>query len=253
MSIWDKISTELALWQNEGLPPARLWLRDDDAIEPTRGLDRLAEITGAFDVPVTIAVVPEPVDVSLAPWLEEHRQFSIALHGYAHKNHAPAGKKKCELGLHRGMQMVMRELGEGHVKLLTMFRARYINMLVPPWNRIDQNLLPYLAGIGLTSISTFTWQLFPQIPGLVQLNTQVDIIDWKGTRGGRAETGLVDDLLLALQTARRKSGAPVGVLTHHLVHDEIAWAFLADLFQFCAERSDVRWCQAASLVDGSKG
>jgi len=253
MSIWDKISAELELWQDKGLPPARLWLRDDDAIEPTTALDRLADVAGAFDIPVTIAVMPEPVDVALVPWLEGHRQFSVALHGYAHKNHAPAGEKKCELGLHRGQQMVMRELATGHGKLQDMFGPRYINMLVPPWNRIDQSLLPDLAGIGLTSLSTFTWKLFPQTPGLVQLNTQIDIIDWKGTRGGRSETGLVDDLLLALQTARRKSGAPVGVLTHHLVHDEIAWAFLADLFQFCAARDDIGWCQAASLADGSKG
>ena len=250
MNVWDNLSAELALWGNN-LSPARLWLRDDDAVEPTENLEKLSALTQRYKVPVTIAAIPNDVSQSLADWMCEHRQFSIAVHGYNHINHAPAGQKKCELGLHRGKQTVLTELGDGREKLATMFGAQFIDMLVPPWNRIDAHLVPELSGLGYKCLSTFTWKDFAKTSPLVQLNTHVDIIDWKGNRGGRGVDELVYDLTEALKTARQHGGAPVGILTHHLVHDAVAWEFLQQLFEFCSTHNKIEWCQAASLVDGS--
>ncbi len=250
MSLWDTVSDELALW-GDGLPPARLWLRDDDAEAPTSNLEKLGRLTGQFNVPITIAVVPQPASVALAEWIFKHKQFSIALHGYSHHNYAPVSEKKCELGLHRGAQVVLDELAIGRGKLGNMFGDRFIDMLVPPWNRIDQHLLSFLAELGFKSLSTFTWKDFTTIPGLVQLNCHVDIIDWRGSRGGRAIDDLIGELAEALQTARESGGAPIGILTHHLVHDAAAWDFLEQLFQFTSNRGDIVWCHAASLTGGS--
>lgn len=252
MKLWEPLEDELAKWQDSALP-ARLWLRDDDAIEPTEPLCRLAGMAEAYQVPVTIAVIPQPAGKALAAQLAGQPLFSVALHGTAHTNHAPRSEKKCELGLHRGLKTVVDELAAGHAKLRDLFGDRYIHMLVPPWNRIDAALVPELPNLGLSSLSTFTWQNFSTMSGLAQLNTHVDIIDWKQGRIARPAAELIDELAKNLAIARTRAcngerPAAVGILTHHLVHDEAAWHFLAKLFAFAAGRADIKWCQAASLV-----
>jgi len=250
MSVWQAIEDELALWGND-ITPARLWLRDDDAIEVTDELEMLAAMSARYQVPVTIAVIPQLAKQSLADRVGQNELICVAVHGYCHVNHAPPGDKKCELGLHRGRQIIIDELAAGRAKLKQMFGRQFIDMLVPPWNRIDPELVPELANLGYKSLSAFTWKDFSSAPPLVQLNTHVDIIDWKGNRGGRAINELVSALAQALATARQQGGAPVGILSHHLVHDGAAWDFLEQLFKFCHTRHDIEWFHAADLSGAS--
>ncbi len=252
MNNWQRVDEELTKW-GEKLPPARLWLRDDDAIEATSSLMQLIQLTEQFDVPVTLAVIPCSATQALAKRVAETSHVSIALHGYAHCNHAPGDQKKCELGLHRGKQVVLDELADGRAKLEQMFGTRFINMLVPPWNRIDPHLVSDLSNTGLASLSTFGWSDFPDSSSLRQLNTHVDIIDWRGTRGGRPVKDLVDELANAFAKARQLRGKPVGILSHHLVHDETAWEFLRQLFDFSSQHRQIKWCHAASLSGPSTG
>lgn len=252
MSTWKLVEEELAKWENP-LLPARLWLRDDDAVEPTNQLEQLVDMTAQFDVPLTIAVIPDCATKALATYVAKHPNVSVALHGYSHTNHAPSDQKKCELGLHRNKQVVLDELAHGRIKLEQMFNEHFINMLVPPWNRIDEQLVPELSALGLTSLSTFGWDNFSANAKLAQYNTHVDIIDWKGTRGGRPLDELIEELANSLKEARSRAGAPVGILSHHLVHDAAAWDFLQELFDFCHQCKNIKWCHAAALSSVSKG
>ena len=65
-------------------------------------------------------------------------------------------------------------------------------------------------------------------PGLRQANTHVDPIDWHGTRG-LAPTDTIIAQLAAAISARLAGEAdadePIGLLTHHLIHDESVWRF----------------------------
>ena len=76
---------------------ADFWLRDDDAVEPTVALDRLLGLTGEFAVPVTLAVIPAFTGEALARRLEAAPHAAVAVHGWSHKNHAPAGQKNRSL------------------------------------------------------------------------------------------------------------------------------------------------------------
>ena len=121
-------------------------------------------------------------------------------------------------------------------------------MLVPPWNRIDERLIGQLPELGVECLSTFSWpNNSSKITNLMLLNTHIDIIDWKGNRGGRPVSTLATELQEALQIARKRGGEPVGFLSHHLVHDENAWAFLEQLFQFTGQNNKIKWCGAGSL------
>jgi hypothetical protein len=104
-------------------------------------------------------------------------------------------------------------------------------MFVPPWNRIDPALLPQLPAQGIKAVSTFgprpaAWPA----PGLRQINTHLDPVDWHGTRGLRHEAELLAGLCRTLadrRTGRTDRSEPLGLLTHHLIHDEDVWAFCA--------------------------
>ncbi len=252
MSQWDCVRLELERW-GQDMSPARLWLRDDDAIDTTGQLERLVALTDKFSIPATLAVIPNLATDALASRLENCLQISVALHGISHLNRAPASEKKCELGLHRGQHIVVEELASGRLKLEQMFGQQFINMLVPPWNKIAAQLVPELSKTGLSTLSAYGWDRFPATANLVQFNTHVDIIDWRGTRGGRPASELASELANALRIARDKGGEPVGILSHHLVHDDAAWEFLQQLFTFSKARNDIHWCQAALLSGTSIG
>jgi hypothetical protein len=83
---------------------------------------------------------------------------------------------------------------------------------------------------------------------MLLLNTHVDIIDWHGTRGGRSEAELVVELVAELRDRFAGSDEPVGVLTHHLVHDRTAWDFLSALFATTGRHPAVRWSPASALL-----
>ena len=123
---------------------ADLWLRDDDATQPTEKLERLLALSSEFSVPVTLAVIPEPTGEELAKRLNVTNNIDVAVHGSAHRNHATSAEKKRELGLHRPLKTVMDDLARGFDKLKALHCENFVPMLVPPWNRIDDEIVAEL-------------------------------------------------------------------------------------------------------------
>ncbi|TJV07626.1 MAG: polysaccharide deacetylase, partial [Mesorhizobium sp.] len=85
--IWQPLVEELAC-RRRADRKAEFWLRDDDAVDPTPALDRLLDLTGEFAVPVTLAVIPALTDEKLVVRLDEAPHAAVAIHGWAHRNHA---------------------------------------------------------------------------------------------------------------------------------------------------------------------
>lgn len=221
--------------------PLRLWLRDDDAIEPTAALDHLLALTTKHTVPVLLAVIPALTGEALARRLAGEGHASVAVHGWSHQNHAASGEKNQELGIHRPSEQVFAELGAGLKILSTLHAGRFVPMLVPPWNRIAPAVVAGLPDLGFAALSVFG----PEKPApLNVLNTHVDIIDWRGTRGGRPVAAVIADLIGVSQS----HAGPIGVLTHHLVHDSKAWDLMAMLFEATAEQAGCAWHSAGDLL-----
>ncbi|MGC4025851.1 MAG: polysaccharide deacetylase family protein [Mesorhizobium sp.] len=237
----DTIWTPLIEALESGIRP-QFWLRDDDAVEPTPALDRLVATCEQADIPLVLAVIPRPTGEALAARLANAKLVSVAVHGWAHQNHASSTEKKQEFGPHRPLDEMLNELRTGREKLEVLHGERFIPMLVPPWNRIDPRLPPLLPSIGFEALSTFG----PAAPGPIQIiNSNVDLIDWHGTRG------CVDHAVLVSQIVERLAQRePVGILGHHLVHDEAVWAFLEKLFAV-TRTFNIEWLSGAGLVRGS--
>jgi peptidoglycan/xylan/chitin deacetylase (PgdA/CDA1 family) len=223
-----------ALARRDG--PVEFWLRDDDATVPSSALDRLL----GMGVPVTLAVIPAPVGEPLAARLVSEPQVTVAVHGWAHVNHAAAGEKKQELGGHRPLAVVTGELQRGFERLAGLLPEQFCPVLVPPWNRIAPEVIAALPDLGFHALSVFGPEKAAPLP---VVNTHIDLIDWRGTRGGRDDAALMADLARVVDR-----GGPVGVLTHHLVHDAQAWGFLERLFTLTQGNPGCRWVGLPELV-----
>lgn len=239
---------ELDLWADAGLS-ARLWLRDDDAVAPTGQLNRLAGLADRFGLAMLLAVVPGAATESLGRMIEANPLLDVAVHGYRHLNHAVPGEKSIELGGERPAGEICQELAVSSARLRHLFAKSATNILVPPWNRIRADIVEQLPGLGFTALSTFGAASEAEgIDGLKQINTHLDIIDWKTTRGGRDPGWLASEFVKLLRSARECRSGPIGVLTHHLVHDDTAWEFLENLFTVTRQHPGAKWYAAADLT-----
>ena len=222
MNALPLIAAALAAREAQGRP-VRFWLRDDDAVTDTPALERLIGWSQRAQAPVLLAVIPALADDALARRLASAPLLIPCQHGLSHTNHAPTGEKSAEFGPHRPLSAMIRDIERGRALMRDRFGARAAPVFVPPWNRISADLTAPLAGLGFTALSTFGPPRLPLAPGMAEINTDLDIIDWRGGRRGRPLPELDAEL------ARHLAGTgarPAGILTHHLVHDENAWDFL---------------------------
>ena len=223
---WSPLTSELAIWRSEArtLP---LWWRDDDAVTDTPELQHLLALAQDLNLLVHLAVVPKTAHQSLVDACADRKWVVPMVHGWAHENNAPEGEKKSEFGHPR--KGAIADATKALACLRDLFGHALLPIFVPPWNRIDPGIVAKLPALGYVGLSTYT----PRnarlvVPELVQINTHLDPIHWRG--GG----GLIDPesqittlvrLLVDRREGRADAAEPLGFLTHHLVHDPQIWAF----------------------------
>lgn len=228
-----------------------LWIRDDDVVAHTPALDRLVAMTRSVTAPLSLAAVPAPAEPSLGERLEGAEDVSVLVHGFAHRNHAPPGAKRAEFGDHRPIDVMVTEAGDALVNCQRRFGPRALPVFVPPWNRIAPELADRLGGAGYIGLSTFRNRSARRTAsGMVQVNTHLDPIDWHGTRGLVDPDRLLADLA-GMVTARlggaSEPAEPIGLLTHHLVHDEETWRFCGWLLDRLRKSPEIDWPDAQNL------
>ena len=247
---WQSFFDEITRWRDAGLA-VDFWWRDDDACRPDPALARLTALAGAADVPLALAVIPEHAQA--AAFEPVSAVVTLLQHGVDHRNRAAAGEKKTEFAVAELLSEALDRLAHGRALLERMAgSARVLPVLVPPWNRISAaRLLAHLAAAGYRGLSTFGPRHSGYAAsGLVVVNTHIDIIDWRGSRGFVGEDLALDQAMRHLQ-ARRNGQADArestGWLTHHAVHDEAAWTFMERLLEHTCQREGVVWRAAADL------
>ncbi len=129
------------------------------------------------------------------------------MHGLAHRNHSPQGHSSSELGIGQPLLDRMAALYGAHARLRRLFGAKVVPMLAPPWNRIGEDLTDASRKSGFVGLSTFKRRRAREAaPGVLQVNTHVDPVFWRGHGGLRDEAAMLDDLAaLARETVARPS------------------------------------------------
>ncbi len=247
---WNTLTRELDAWVKAGRT-ATFWWRDDDAIAVTPALERLLDLSGRHGIPVALAVIPHRAETALFTRLAKHTNVRVLQHGYDHANHAPAGAKKCELGPHRPRAAVLTELAEGRTKLKKAAPpGLLLDVMVPPWNRIDRRVAAGLAGLGFTAMSADKpRKALRDAAGLLRANSHVDTIDWACRRFAGEETvlGAVVKHLSARRLGKADGDEPTGLLTHHLAQDDDGWRFIDRFFGATARHSAASWLDARRI------
>jgi hypothetical protein len=124
-------------------------------------------------------------------------------------------------------------------------------VFVPPFGRISKALLEVLPDVGFSGISGAAgwlerqlWRLsdwnirVPTVASLFRskvprLDVQIDPIDWHG-RTAQDPATITQSLVRCLRTRRNgplASNLPIGLVTHHLDHDEKVWQACEILLQ----------------------
>ena len=241
---WSALRTELSVWKAQGrvLP---FWWRDDDAIEVTLELEQLSELAENVSVPVHLAVIPRDASAQLGEHIAASQSLIPVVHGWGHINHQAqasansgqetprirpsANMKSAEFGASRSLADKEADILRAFEKIHDLAGNKMAPMFVPPWNRIDPAIFPSLVRVGYTAISTYQPRPKAQpVPGLEQINTHLDPIFWRGTRGLVDPDTLVSFTIQNLQDRRNGTTdirEPFGFLTHHLVHNGDIWEF----------------------------
>ena len=255
---WRALERELDAWAQAGRS-ATLWWRDDDCVEPTPALDRLLALAARGGTPIALAVVPGRALASLPGRLAAtEAPVTVLQHGYSHRDRAPAGRKKQELSAGPDAASTLERLARGAARMAGLFgpcgsatAPAHLPVLVPPWNRIDAELLPALPGLGFRGISTDGPRAAASAaPDLVQVNTHVDLLHSLRRDGALNPGDVLTDLTDHL-AARRQGTAdpdePSGLLTHHLAHDAASWALLDSLVARLSAHEAVAFRPAARV------
>jgi hypothetical protein len=239
------LDAELSLWREGGLTP-RFWLRDDDATRPGPALDRLIGLVRRFEAPLLLAVIPHAATDALAERIAGEPLVTPCTHGFAHRRRTPDDVPPAELDGARPTADILAELVAARARMRDLFGARVSGILVPPWNRLSREVAARLHEPGFSALSTNSWH--EDGSRLPQLNTQIDIVDWAGGRRGHTIEWAAGELLRRLGQARERGGSPLGILSHHLVHDEQAWETLEWLLRTLGTERRFAFVEADRLV-----
>lgn len=242
---WRALEEELARWRHAGRTPD-FWWRDDDATTPTPPLRRLLALSAKSGVPLALAVIP----LGAVPELFAEMSAGVLMHGTDHRNRAASGAKKTEFPEAEADDAALARLASGRARLAALAGPALLPVLAPPWNRFKPSLVRRLPEAGLRGLSRYG----PRAAGeACEVNTHVDIIDWRGGRGFCGEQAALDlavTHLAARRTGKVDAREPTGLLTHHAVHDAAAWDFVEQLFDR-TRRLGARWDEAATLFPSS--
>lgn len=243
---WQSLREELQRWKE----PVNFWWRDDDAIAdtaPLRKLIALQQDNGT--IPLHLASIPQLLDTSLPALVGHSPNVWILQHGFNHQNNASADERKIELGGDQDESTLRSKLASGRETLLQNFSDRYLDILVPPWNRVNEtalsaiNSLHYLAlsGLGLDKKT---------VDKTPRLNVHIDIVNWKQRRFVGTETCLenIVNQLTIRRTEAPHRHEPLGIMTHHLAHDDGCWGFLSDFLRLTTQHPCVRWIKAEQAI-----
>ncbi len=238
MSDWTTLAEELAAWRDAGRTP-QLWWRDDDAATANPALARLLRLEGQAGVPLALAVIPEIAEASAIA-----QARCVVMHGCDHRNRAAAGEKKTEFSAAEPGGAALARLGRARERLAALAGARFLPVLAPPWNRFRDDLIARLPEAGIRGLSRFGARGARR--GIPEVNTHVDLIAWRSSRAFIGDPAALALLVGQLSDRRRSGGAPIGLLTHHAVHDAAAWRFLERLFDE-TRAAGAAWLSAGQL------
>jgi hypothetical protein len=148
---------------------------------------------------------------------------------------------------------MMAEAHSGQLALDRLFgKAGWQRVFVPPFHALSVPFKTLLPGLGYWGLSAGL-PLTPPIDTIVEINAEVDIMNWQERKSQPSD--VISKMLVEQLVSRRQREAsaelPIGLLTHHLAHDEDAWRRVAELLRFLKKHPAVEIVPANLLFKQS--
>jgi hypothetical protein len=232
--------------------PVTCFFRDDDA---GWGDGRLLDLLAVFEelgLPLDLAVIPAALGAELAHELRSRIELGdgtlgVHQHGFAHVDHEPDGRRKCEFGPARGRADQLRDIADGQERLARMLGPLIEPIFTPPWNRCTQDTGRCLAELGIDTLSREARAEPLEIPGLRELPIRVDCL--KRRDGERIGPAAVAGIAAAAVSA----GGPVGLMLHHAEMDAADRDLAAELLALLAGHGRARCVRMRDACSGTRG
>lgn len=241
---WWRLGRELDRWAAADRRP-RLWWRDDDAGDVTPGLETLLGLATRFQVPLVLAVVPASAGLDrLGDALACRSGIFVAQHGVSHENRRHAGECDTEFRADEAPAAIASRIAAVWPRVAALPGS--LKLYVPPWNDSHPALHLALRQAGFEGFSAGATSALTGL-GMLQAHVQVDLLRWKPAPRFRGRGACLARLRRMLARRRRAGdwAGPIGLLTHHLVHDAASWAFLEELLGRLHADRRVEWLDPA--------
>lgn len=231
--------------------PVAFFFRDDDAGWEDDRLLALLDLFAERSLPVDLGAIPRVLEPALARKLllrvdTAPAPVGLHQHGLAHANHEPEGRK-CEFGPSRSHAQQRRDIAEGAERLRELLGDAVQPIFTPPWNRCTRITGECLAELGFACLSRESGAAPLGVIGLPELSVSVDWVKRrKGAPLSRAEIGL-------LLAARVPSGAPVGVMFHHALMDDVDRRLADELLGLLSDHPNAECPPMSALVPDLAG
>ena len=233
----------------------RIWWRDDDIVEDTKELRRLLDFSEKYNVPACRSVIPKHVSKEAINKIKSIDAISILQHGYAHTNYAKFGDPLNEFGTDRDLEIQIKEIRQGYIKLKDAFNDQFLPIFVPPWNHISSNTIKRLEEVGFIGISLIGKTIF-NYNGLRNLSVQIDIHSWETKSENsysvkvRKFSEIFCDLyrILTEKPTYLEKKIDIGILTHSQIMKDKDWKIFKMLIQFLKDEG-VKMMEGRCLIN----
>lgn len=227
--------------------PLHLFFRDDDVDEDEASLRRLLDLFLHAETPLNLGVIPGRLTDATITLLTEYKQpcsrlIELNQHGWQHTNHEHTGKK-CEFGPSRSFDEQLADIAAGQARMNAAFGTAWFPVFIPPWNRCTEATARALDELGFRVLSRdhgqalFTGARFSEWP------VTLDLYQWRGGAALRPVEALTRELMQQVEQADI-----IGVLLHHKVMSDEAFALLSELLQLFRQVPGVEFHSFQSLL-----
>lgn len=232
--MWDVFDQKLQEFAQQGIK-VYFWFRDDDMGEPKDTAIRLMGLFERFETPITISVVPADMSEYITDFLKRCPYATVVQHGYDHINYCEEPGVKDEFPSSRKLADMEQALVKGRERLVSLFGKQFLNMFVPPWYNICDELYSRLLALGYDSVSIFGNDpvCADTFTELLRVDPLVDIIDWNTSNRFAGDVYALRQMVRQLDECLSKQNpyAVIGILSHHKTMGSIGFEFLENLLR----------------------
>ncbi|MDC4206937.1 MAG: glycosyltransferase (plasmid) [Candidatus Manganitrophus sp.] len=227
-----------------------LFLRDDDIDNDEETLQYLFDITLARHVPLNLEIIPGALTDAGIKLLDHHKHlhptlFELNQHGWLHLNHEKEGRK-CEFGISRNFDQQWEDISGGKTLLEKIFGDKFYPVFTPPWNRCTEETFKVLDRLGFRVFSKDKGDRLVTGFGFKEISTTLDLYRWKGKPSLKSPEEIVESL-----TFQMRETGPIGILLHHQVMSDEAFAFLDALLGTLCQYPNIRFHTFQSLAEAT--